>query len=56
MLLYLLADGARHRQREESDDASAQVLSLPLLTEHSQLLLLLVVQSVAVLRLQETHR
>lgn len=52
---YLLADGPRHGDWEESDDAPAQVLSLPLLTEKTQLLLLLLVQRVTVLRLQETR-
>lgn len=55
MLLYLLADGSRHSYWEKSDDASAQVFSFPLLTEQTQLLLLLLVQSVAVLGLRETH-
>lgn len=55
MLLYLLADGTSHSYWEESDDASAQVLSFPLLAEQTQLLLLLLVQSVTVLRLKETH-
>lgn len=47
----LLANGPCHSDWEESDDASAQVLPLPLLTEHPQLLLLLFLQGVAVLRL-----
>lgn len=56
MPLYLLADGSRHRYWEESDDASAQVFPFSLLTEQTQLLLLLLVQRVTVLRLQEMHR
>lgn len=55
MWLYLLADGSRHGYWKESDDASAQVFSFPLLTEQTQLLLLLIVQRVTVLGLQETH-
>lgn len=55
MLLYLLADGSCHSYWEESDNASAQVLSFPLLTEQTQLLLLLIIQRVTVLGLQETH-
>lgn len=55
MLLYLLADSSRHSYREESDNASAQVFSFPLLTEKAQLLLLLLVQRVTVLWLQETR-
>lgn len=47
----LLADGSRHSYWEESDDASAQVFSFPLLTEQTQLLLLLLVQRVTVLGL-----
>lgn len=35
MLLYLLADGSSHSYWEESDDASAQVFSFPLLTEQT---------------------
>lgn len=53
--LYLLADGPRHGDRKESDHASAQVLPFPLLAEEPQLLLLLLVQTVAVLRLQDTN-
>lgn len=55
MWLYLLADGSSHGYWKESDDASAQVFSFPLLTEQTQLLLLLIVQRVTVLGLQETH-
>lgn len=55
MLLYLLADGSRHSYWEEPDDASAQALSFPLLTEQTQLLLLLLVQRVTVLGLQGTQ-
>lgn len=55
MLLYLLADGSCHSYWEESDNASAQVLSFPLLTEQTQLILLLIIQRVTVLGLQETH-
>lgn len=54
-LFYLLADGSSHSDWEESDDASAQVFSLPLLTEQTQLFLLLLVQRVTVLRLQQTR-
>lgn len=56
MWLYLLADGSCHSYWEESDDALAQVFSFPLLTEQTQLLLLLLVQRVTVLGLQETQR
>lgn len=52
---YLLADGSSHSNWEESDDASSQVFSLPLLAEQTQLFLLLLVQRVTVLRLQQTH-
>lgn len=55
-LFYLLADCSRHSYWEESDDASAQVFSFPLLTEQTQLLLLLLIQRVTVLGLQETQR
>lgn len=55
MLLYLLADSSCHSYWEESNDTSAQVFSFPLLTEKTQLLLLLLIQRVTVLRLQKTH-
>lgn len=54
MLPYLLTYGSHHGDREESDHTSAQVFSFPLLTEQTQLLLLLLVQRVTVLRLQDT--
>lgn len=50
-----MADGSSHGDWEQSDDAPAQVLSLSLLAEQMQLLLLLVIQRVTVLRLEETH-
>ena len=53
MPLYLLADGSSHSYWKESDDASAEVFSFPLLTEQTQLLLLLLIKHVTVLWLQK---
>lgn len=54
-VFHLLADRSRHGDREESDGASAQVFPFPLLTEQTQLLLLLLIQRVTVLGLQKTY-
>lgn len=54
-ILYLLADGSRHGYWEGPDDASSQVLSFPLLTELTQLLLLLLIQGVTVMGLADTQ-
>lgn len=47
----LLANGSCHRYWEESDNTSAKVFPLPLLTEQTQLLLFCLIQRVTVLRL-----
>lgn len=52
---YLLADGPHHGEGEGPDHSPPQVLSLPLLAELAQLLLLLLAQGAAVVRLEQTQ-
>lgn len=54
--LYLLADCSSHSYWEKSYNAPPQVFSFSLLTEQTQLLLLLLVQRITVLGLKKTQK